>query len=103
MLMWTQVAPAFATASTPDCCRLTMGKQPDCCAQMPCCAAKQSAPAESTPTPAPSANDTQLSVLAPTISWVLPANEQKTFSSITLPPTDAADMPLYARHCALLL
>ena len=95
----------FLSAQTPESCV----KQVRACCQrgveMPCCKAKSSPDSQSKPAiPAPTGNQNQLSLLAPSaLIWTLPSNPVDSISSHSTTSSMTASAPLYARDCALLI
>jgi hypothetical protein len=104
LLMWLQFAPAPAAAPAA-CCRPGMGKGGDCCAQMPCCATQPDSSSQPAPvTPTSYGIHNQIALAAPALlAWASPGENANQFSAARLPLNAALAMPLYERHCALLL
>jgi len=105
LLIWMQIMPlSAATAVRPCCQQATMGKCAACCGNSGCC---ERSPSDSKPAPAvPTQSRTQgpLAVLALALATVtLPENTTISRPPVSISLLKAADSPLYARDCALLL
>jgi hypothetical protein len=104
LLVWMQIAPAPASAST-ICVKPAMGNCADCCGQIACCATKPASDSQSAPVvPAQSNAQNQISLLAPSlVIWNLPESPANLISSVPASPLLAMAAPLYALNCSLLL
>jgi hypothetical protein len=102
LLIWMQTVvgaqPPVRGAESTECACSNCGKA--CCCVTP--SSPDSAPAPATPVRAGVQNE--LSILAPiSVAWALPAIEQQISSlSVSSSPT-ATGVPLFTRHCALLI
>ena len=101
LLLWVQASlvaqPVCAQAPAQcNCCRCDKGD---------CCVAKS--PVDAAPLPAatvPAASQ-DLGLFSPTapLVWLLPRGEAEDFLSAASSPLSAARVPLFTRHCALLI
>jgi hypothetical protein len=106
LLIWAQIMPLSAAVVTPACCnQVTAGETTACCGgDCPCC--EKSSPASKPDPTVPTQARTQSPVLIATLAVVaLTLPENQTISSPPVPVVllKAADSPLYARNCVLLL
>jgi len=87
--------PAFPTTTPP----------PDCTCGKSCCITD--APSPSAPVPAtpatPSSAQLSSAILAPFVSWSLPAEPISASSFSTFLPAIASGVALYQRHCSYLI
>jgi hypothetical protein len=108
LLVWMQIAPLSAVASTSPCCqKVPMDNCATSCGDADCCVAHPSSdskPAPAVPAQSNAQIQIQISLLTPAVViWTLPENESGSFSSTATSPLTRASAPLYARNCALLL
>lgn len=101
LLVWVQVfvlaQPAGAAAPTAcRCCE---------CEQMDCCVAENASttqPLAAVPVPTAQLNF-NLFALPVSPAWLLPPGELDILSAISVLPLPATRVPLFTRHCALLI
>jgi hypothetical protein len=103
LLVWAQLVPAQASA---DGAKPAVASCDKPCCHANCCMAGSSS--NSQPAPAVPAQKTgaqnQISFLASAVvAWTLPENPANLISSTVASPLTATGVPLYERHCALLL
>jgi len=99
LLAWTQVAVGMQSAPNRQTAR------PSCCCDCRCCvtpASPSSTPAPVAPARASDQNQLSIPSLAAP-AWSLPGVEAQIFSSFTPSSLTATGVPLYTRHCALLV
>jgi hypothetical protein len=75
------------------------------CGRTDCCVTPTSVPAAPTPAaPIRTGVQNELGLFAPaSVAWTLPAVEVQVFSPAAFSPLTTADVPLFTRHCALLI
>jgi hypothetical protein len=102
LLVWMQTVvstqPTVLSTESTECMCSNCGKT--CCCVTPF--SPDSAPAPATPVRA--GVQTELTMLAATlVAWTLPATEPQVPSLSASPPLTAMGVPLFTRHCALLI
>jgi len=102
LLVWVQAvaaAPVPATGAERASCA--------CCkCDKVCCCVTPTSPdtAPATATPVRAGVQNELSILAsPSVAWTLPATEPQILSPPASSPLTATGVPLFTRHCALLI
>jgi hypothetical protein len=105
LLMWAQIVPLPAASPVRPCCNpAAISECAGCCGNAGCC---EQSPSDSRPAPAvPAQSRTQnpLPTLAlAVVTLALPENETISSPPVSISLLKAADSPLYAKNCALLL
>jgi hypothetical protein len=106
LLVWMQVAPLAASATTLPCCKAaTVDRCAASGCDADCCMAHPMPNSKPTPAvPAQSGIENQISLLTLTVVvWTAPLNEAPALSSTEKSPLTGASAPLYAQNCARLL
>lgn len=102
-VIWLQVVASAQTLSVPT---AAPEKCPCCATKKTCCCVEEAAPA-SVPIPAaPVSARAQIdftAILAKVVAWTLPAGAPSIVSSAGSPSASSLAVPLFTRHCALLI
>lgn len=102
LLIWAQAMaiarPVAPPASAPQC---------DCCSGKPaCCCIGQSSPAQTNqpaaPAPANPGSEQTLAALG-FVTWTLPSSDYRQISSADSFGSSFRTVPIFTRHCALLI
>jgi hypothetical protein len=100
LLLWAQVfALAWPAAAAPAACRCCACQQTDCCVA-------ESSPASQPLTATPvQAVQQSLNLFSPPVSpaWRLPRGEAEALAFFSATTLETSRVPLFTRHCALLI
>jgi hypothetical protein len=102
LLVWAQAfastTPVVVSGDSAACGCIECGAM--CCCVTPSTPDSQPAPAA----PVRAGTQNELSICSPTlVAWTLPACEAHVLSSVSSLPSTAMGVPLFTRHCALLI
>lgn len=101
LLLWAQVFVLAQPvgAATPTACRCCDCQQTDCCVSETSSAPQ---PLAGSPVQSVQPNLNQFTITA-SPAWLLPSGESDVFFTASASPLAAARVPIFTRHCALLI